>query len=165
MSYGHGFPNNIGIAHQVEHHKWSSQAVLKKYSSCHPFTTPPASRYYKDWIIDNDITFGAINSKHGVIEFVTQGDNPVGIAAPALAVRGGSMLITYSYSGPYSIPLSNGGIRAFPGGSRLNFEILLKTFVSIWFNQCSEHSPAVEMFTCSNLPPDEKPGHYIQPCG
>lgn len=161
MSYGHGFPNNIGIAHQVEHHKWSSQAVLKQYSSCHPFTTPPASRYYKDWIIDNDITFGAVNSKHGVIEFVTQGDNPVGIAAPALAVRGGSMLITYSYSGPYSIPLSNGGIRAFPGGSRLNFEILLETFVSIWFNQCSEHSPAVKIFTCSNLPPDEKPGHHI----
>lgn len=72
-------------------------------------------RYYKDWIIDNDITFGAINSKHGVIEFVSQGDNPVGLAAPALAVRGGSMLITYSFSGPFNIPLSNGGIRAYPG--------------------------------------------------
>lgn len=75
----------------------------------------PACRYYKDWIIDNDITFGAINSKHGVIEFVSQGENPVGLAAPALAVRGGSMLITYSYSGPFNVPSSNGGIRAYPG--------------------------------------------------
>jgi hypothetical protein len=72
-------------------------------------------RYYKDWIVDNSITFGAINSKHGVIEFVSQGDNPVGLAAPAVAVRGGSMLITYSYSGPFNVPTTNGGIRAFPG--------------------------------------------------
>lgn len=72
-------------------------------------------RYYKDWIVDNSVTFGAINSKHGVTEFVSQGDNPVGLAAPAVAVRGGSMLITYSYSGPFNVPTTNGGIRAFPG--------------------------------------------------
>lgn len=75
-------------------------------------------RYYKDWIIDNEVTFGAINSKHGVIEFVSQGDNPVGLAAPTLAVRGGSLLIAYSYSGPFNVPMSNGGIKAYPGKRR-----------------------------------------------
>lgn len=75
-------------------------------------------RYYKDWVIDNEVTFGAINSKHGVIEFVSQGDNPVGLAAPSVAVRGGSMLIAFSYSGPYNVPMTNGGIKAYPGAQR-----------------------------------------------
>lgn len=97
-------------------------AFCNQTKPCHQTKTchqiPKTScRYYKDWIIDNDITFGAINSKHGVIEFVSQGENPVGLAAPALAVRGGSMLITYSYSGPFNVPSSNGGIRAYPGAS------------------------------------------------
>jgi hypothetical protein len=41
------------------------------------------------------------------------------------------MLITYSYSGPYSIPLSNGGIRAFPGWCYLHLDIGTASMISI----------------------------------
>eukprot|EP00775_Hariotina_reticulata_P007431 gene7431-7640_t len=73
-------------------------------------------KFYKEWSSDNTITFGTVVSRRGVIEFAsTPQANPVGLAFPQVAVRGGTMLIVYSYSGPYGAPDGQGGVLAYPG--------------------------------------------------
>ncbi|KAF8065468.1 hypothetical protein HT031_003069 [Scenedesmus sp. PABB004] len=72
-------------------------------------------KYYKDWAIDNEITFGAIVSRRGVLEYVTNQANPVGVAYPAVAVVGGSMLVIFSFSGPAGLPDTDGAPLAYPG--------------------------------------------------
>lgn len=55
-------------------------------------------------------------SRKGVIEFASKPQaNPVGLAFPQVAVRGSTMLIVYSYSGPYGAPDGQGGVLAYPG--------------------------------------------------
>lgn len=75
-------------------------------------------KYYKDWQYDNTVTFGALVSRRGVLDYVTNQANPVGVAYPQVAVVGGSMLIVYSFSGPLGIPDSQGAPKAYPGEVR-----------------------------------------------
>jgi hypothetical protein len=65
--------------------------------------------------LDNTITFGVVVSRRGVLQYITEQDNPVGVAYPQVAVVGGAMLVVYSFSGPKGIPDSNGVPLAYPG--------------------------------------------------
>ncbi|WIA36785.1 hypothetical protein OEZ86_008040 [Tetradesmus obliquus] len=96
-----------------------------------PKTNP--CKYYKDWNADNRVTFGAIVSRRGVLDYITNQQNPVGLAHPQVAVVGGLMLVVYSFSGPLGLPgVMDQSIRAYPGiaysvippdGSNGNFPI------------------------------------------
>jgi hypothetical protein len=72
----------------------------------------------QDWNTDNRITFGAIVSRRGVLDYITNQQNPVGLAYPQVAVVGGVMLVVYSFSGPLGLPggAVDQSIRAYPGG-------------------------------------------------
>jgi hypothetical protein len=72
-------------------------------------------KYYSNWAADNDITFGAIVSNSGVLDFAARSkSDPVGLAFPQVAVRGNNMLITYSYAGLRQTP-DGSGTPAYPG--------------------------------------------------
>jgi hypothetical protein len=73
-------------------------------------------KLYNNWSEDNEVSLGVVMKAKGVIEYATPQvafTNPIGLAYPQVAVRGGTMLVVYSFAGPYNITFTN--FPAFPG--------------------------------------------------
>ena len=73
-------------------------------------------KLYNNWSEDNEVSLGVVMKAKGVIEYATPTvafTNPMGLAYPQVAVRGGTMLVVYSFAGPYNITYTN--FPAFPG--------------------------------------------------
>lgn len=102
--------------HKEYYEVWRDYASVRRvYSRLQIEARFNPCKYYRDWHRDTKITFGVLVSRRGVIDQATlNGDNPLGLAFPAVAVREGSALVVYSYSGPHRVPGT--GAMAFPGG-------------------------------------------------
>jgi hypothetical protein len=79
-------------------------------------------RFRKNWNERNKVTLLATVVKSGVITYgsaATEAENPLGLAYPQVAVRGGTMLITYTYCSYTNIPVLPGvrftDVPAYPG--------------------------------------------------
>jgi hypothetical protein len=64
-------------------------------------------RFRADWNVRNTVTLLATVVKSGVISYgsaASEADAPLGLAYPQVAVRGGTMLVTYTYSSSANMP-------------------------------------------------------------
>jgi hypothetical protein len=80
-------------------------------------------RVKADWNVRNTVTLLATVVKAGVITHGSAAGEqaaPLGLAYPQVAVRGGTMLVTFTYSSYANVPkvpgAENTGVPAFPGG-------------------------------------------------
>jgi hypothetical protein len=110
---GWGYPH-----YYSDYYSYWSQSYHENNIQINVNSIPPTvnlCKYYSNWAADNTVTFGAVISNSGVLEFTERaGLDPVGLAFPQVAVRGNNMSITYSFAGTRNTP-DGSGTPAYPG--------------------------------------------------
>ncbi|WIA21393.1 hypothetical protein OEZ85_000609 [Tetradesmus obliquus] len=107
-------PDRLNAYQQLQPTIWS-QAYYENNMNIDIQPSVNPCKYYSNWAADNTITFGAVVSNSGVLDFAARAkSDPVGLAFPQVAVRGNNMLITYSYAGIRYLP-DGSGTPAYPG--------------------------------------------------
>jgi hypothetical protein len=94
--------------HPGVRHVYAKLHLAPRYNPC---------KYYRDWHVDNRVTFGVIVARRGVLDHATSANlagNAIGLAFPQVVVRDGSALLVYSFSGPGGIPGAT-HLPAYPG--------------------------------------------------